>query len=148
MYRAAPYVLLSLVGAVAAAIVTFVGWYLLAAWLWLPHWRELATWRMYVHDVEATYLVAFSAPFVGALFFGSTLLSVAAIQRTANKPGLVYLINSLPGIVVFLRLNPHILSNAAIGGGWRYPFAECVVLAFGLCWSLALQRLARAGAID
>ena len=90
MYRTAAYAWFSLLGAAAGAIATLVSWYLLAVLFWLPHWRGLAQRKMYVHDVEATYLVAFAAPFVGVLFFVSTLLSLLVMTFVRGRSVIVY----------------------------------------------------------
>jgi hypothetical protein len=148
MYRAASYVWFSLLGATCGAFATAVIWFLLATLLWLPNWRVLRAYGMYVHDVEATYLVAFGWPVTGALFFVATLLSLLSMTFIKGRGGrvAVYFLNALPAVVVLLLLNPH-LPSGVMGGSWHYPLAETAVLAIGLCWSFLLQKIA-AGATD
>ena len=45
--------------ALAGGAATFVCWYLLFFLIWMPFWHQLPRYGMYVHDVEATYLVTF-----------------------------------------------------------------------------------------
>jgi hypothetical protein len=146
MYRAVFYLWFSLLGGLGGGIATLISWYLLTVLFWLPYWRELAQRKMYVHDVGATYLVAFGWTFVGASFFGSTLLSLIAMTFIRGRSAIVYALNALPAAAVLLLLNPHLI-DTAVGGGWSYPLAETSVLAIGFSWSFLLQKLA-AGATD
>ena len=130
--------------AVAGGIATSICWWLLLIFLWLPYWQQINRAGMYVHDVEAVYLITFGPIVVVPLFLMTILLTALFEKRRFElgrpPPGnawRVLLFGALPGLVTVL------LMNGLRPDSWRFPLSETSVFLVGLLLGLIWVRWRR-----
>ncbi len=123
----------ALVLAGIGGVATFLCWWALLALFWGPYRQQLNRNGMYVHDIEATYLIV-CGPFVVALSFLVTACVEAFVEKRRfeggqNAPGNKWRIAFFavfPGAIVFL------LVTGLHGDAWHFPLSEATVCLVGL----------------
>jgi hypothetical protein len=123
----------ALVLAGIGGVATFLCWSALWTLFWGPYWQLLNRNGMYVHDIEATYLIVFG-PIVVALSFLITACIEAFVEKRRfasgqNAPGnrwRIAFFGVLPGAIVFL------LVSGSHGDAWHFPLSEATVCLIGL----------------
>ena len=123
----------ALVLAGIGGVATFLCWSALWALFWGPYWQQLNRSGMYVHDIDATYLIVFGPAIVGLLF-----LMTACVEAFVEKwrfeggqsaPGNKWRIAFFavfPGAIVFL------IVSGSHGDAWHFPLSEATVCLIGL----------------
>jgi hypothetical protein len=126
-----------LAGGVVGCVAAEIAWCTLGGFLWMPHWRQLRDYGMYIDDNGVAMGVVFVPPVVGLAFLVSTLLSLITV-RWIGHPKLVFiLLNLVPGMLLTLGEVNGILR----GRGWNEPGLEIACLLIGLGWGAALYML-------
>jgi hypothetical protein len=135
-----------LAGGVVGCVTSFIAYWVLAALLWFPYWRQLRDYGMQTDDIGEAMGVIIVPPIMGLAFLVSTLMSLIAV-RSIGHPKLVFiLLNLVPGLLV-----TSIGVNAFLHGrGWSEPGFEIACLLIGLGWGAALYALTvrRSGYIE
>lgn len=130
----------ALVLAGIGGVATFFCWMALWSLFWGPYWHQLNRRGMYVHDIDATYLIAFGPMVVGLLFLATACIEASVekwrFESGQNAPGNIWRIAFFavfPSAIVFLTV------SGWRGGAWRFPFSEATVcligLALGYLWA-------------
>jgi hypothetical protein len=124
-----------LAGGLIGCVTSFIAYWVLAAFLWMPYRRQLRDYGMHADDIgDAMGLVP---PIMGLAFLVSTLMSLFAV-RWIGHPKLVFiLLNLVPGLWVTSVVVDAILH----GRGWIEPGFEIACLLIGLGWGAALYAL-------
>lgn len=108
---------------------------------WMPYWRSLNAGGMYVHDVEATFLIMIGPLIPGVTFFAIVLvLELVERQRLALakppiQPATVAVVLSLLPVAVVYGL-----LNRGYPAIWHYPLAEVSAGFAGLGLSFLWRR--------
>jgi hypothetical protein len=125
--------------AIIGGAATFACWLTLWNLFWMPYWHQLNRRGIYVHDVDATYLITFG-PMVVAFIF----LATASIegwfenkrfengQRPVRNSWRVSFFGAFPGFMTLF------LVSGVHGWVWRFPLSEATVclvgMALGYLW--------------
>jgi hypothetical protein len=135
-----------LAGGLVGYVTSFAAYWLLAALLWMPYWRQLRDHGMDADDIGVAMGVVVVPPIIGAAFLVSTLVSLIVVRWTGHPKLVFILLNLMPGVLVTsLGVN-----TIVHGRGWGEPGFELACLAIGLGWGAALYALTvrRSGYIE
>jgi hypothetical protein len=122
-----------LVGCVASEVALMT----LGSFLWMPYWRQLRDYGMYVDDIGVAMAVYLVPPFAGLAFLISTLMSLITVRWIGHPKLVLILLNLVPGLLLTLVGVNGILH----GRGWNDPGFEIACLLIGLGWGAALHAL-------
>jgi hypothetical protein len=126
-----------LAGGLVGCVASEVAWLTLGGFLWMPHWRQLRDYGMYVDDNGVAMGVFFVPPIMGLAFLMSTLMSLIAVRWIGHPKLVLILLNLVPGLWLSLGGANGILH----GRGWNDPGFEIACLLIGLGWGAALYAL-------
>ena len=122
-----------LVGGIASEVALFA----LGGLLWMPYWRQLRDYGMYVDDIGVAIGVYLVPPVAGLAFLISTLMSLIVVRWIGHPRLVLILLNLVPGLLMTLAAVNGILQ----GRGWNEPGFEIACLLIGLGWGAALYAL-------
>lgn len=146
MRRVGAFVGLTLLGGIVGGIGAAVSIAALAALFWGPFFKELLAWGIRTHDVGAAMFAYISLGFVGLMSLVATAVSLLCIVFLRNenvRRAVVYALNAVPGVVVAVTINPHIVGRGPNPHPvWSYPLSEVAIMCVGLIWARWLLRRA------
>lgn len=123
----------ALVLAGIGSVATYFCWMGLWILFWGPYWHQLNRHGMYVHDIDATYLITFGPMVVGMVFLTTACIEAFVEKRRfeggQNAPGnmsRIAFFAVFPGAIVFL------LVSGLRADAWHFPFSEVTVCLIGL----------------
>jgi UDP-N-acetylmuramyl pentapeptide phosphotransferase/UDP-N-acetylglucosamine-1-phosphate transferase len=126
-----------LAGGLVGCVTSFIAYWLLAALLWFPYWRQLRDYGMHADDIEEAMGAVVVPPIIGVAFLISTLVSLIVVRWTGHPKLVFILLNLVPGLLV-----TSLGVNAIVHGrGWSEPGFEIACLLIGLGWGAALYML-------